>query len=86
MADVVAAFVQAERELGTEWKLAGRGHCERVVLDARYSRAVSPAIKSWVRISPSGACGSRILFPRMLVERAAEILGVSARVIVQRTY
>lgn len=86
MADVAAAFVQAERELGTDWRLSGRGHCERVVLDARYSRVVSPAIRSWVYISPQGAASRRILFPLKLVKRAAEILGTNLDVIMGREY
>jgi hypothetical protein len=86
MADVVAAFVVAERDLGSKWRLSGRGHCERVVLDACYSRAVRPAIRSWVRISPRGAPSRRTLFPLALVERAAQILGVRLWVIARRGY
>jgi hypothetical protein len=86
MRDVVAAFVKAEQELGANWKLSGRGHCERVVLDARYSRVVAPAIRSWVRISPGGAPSRRTLFPLALVERAAQILGVGLWTIAQRGY
>lgn len=86
MRDVVAAFVKAEQELGANWKLSGRGHCERVVLDVRYSRAVRPAIRSWVCISPGGAPSRRTLFPLALVERAAQILGVGLWTIARRAY
>lgn len=35
--EVELAFAEAERVLGTEWRLKGRGHCRRVTLDRRYS-------------------------------------------------
>jgi hypothetical protein len=69
MADVVRAFVQAEQELGSEWKLSGRGYCRRVVLDARYSRVVAPAIRSWVTHQPARDASRRTVFPLALVER-----------------
>ncbi|MBE0591577.1 MAG: tetratricopeptide repeat protein [Gemmatimonadales bacterium] len=85
-ADVIAAFRQAERELGANWVLSGRGHCRRVTLDARYSRVLSPAIRSCAVVSPHSASSSRILFPRALVERAAEILHVDPQLIIGKEY
>src|SRR5207342_2046605 len=40
---VVAAFKKAEKELGRNWQVSGRGHTRRVTLDARYSRRLWPA-------------------------------------------
>ncbi len=85
-ADVVVAFVRAEQELGGDWRLKGRGHCRRVTLDARYSRLVSPEIRSWIRMTPHGVMSQRTLFPRDLVRRAAQILSVRLDVLVSREY
>jgi len=85
-ADVVAAFQQAERELGTNSRLSGRGHCRRVTLDARYSRVLRPAIRSCAWVSPHSAPSSRILFPLALAQRAAEILRVDPTLLIGQEY
>jgi hypothetical protein len=78
-------FAQAERYLGSNWRLSGRGHCERVTLKAHYSRhARLGAPHSVAYFSPSGCLGRVHVFPAELVRRAAWILKVDAKVLVSR--
>jgi len=76
-------FAQAQRTLGTTWRLSGRGHCERVILKAHYSRhARLGAPDSVAYFSPTGT--RRYVFPAALVRRAASILKIDAQVLVSR--
>ena len=51
--DVVHAFALAERILGANWRLKGRGHCRRATLKAPYSNhAVKGAARSWTHVCP----------------------------------
>ena len=83
---VAEAFAEAERDLGCDWKLKGRGHCRRVTVDRRYSRYVRAAIRSWQSFTPSGAMSSRNLVPFALAERAAQILNVAVEILVGKEY
>ena len=81
---VAAAFAEAERALGKNWKLKGRGHCRRVSLAGCYSRRVRAAISSWEWVS---CCLSPVgLVPLALVERAAQILNVAVEILVGQEY
>ncbi|MEE9230478.1 MAG: hypothetical protein V3U86_07205 [Acidobacteriota bacterium] len=83
---VAAAFAEAERALGRNWKLKGHGHCRRVSLYGCYSRCVRAAISSWELMTPGG-CGSSLnLVPLALAERAAQILKVAVEVLVGQEY
>ena len=85
--DVERAFAEAERLLGREWRLKGRGHCRRVTLDARYSRrAAQGAARSWAWVTPQGTMSARRLLPLAIVKRAARILGVPVRLLISREY
>jgi len=78
-------FAQAERYLGANWRLSGRGHCERVILKPRYSgHARLGAPHSVKYFSPSGTIRRCWVFPAELVRRAAWILKVDANVLVSR--
>jgi len=78
-------FAQAQRALGTDWQLYGRGHCERVTLKAHYSRhARLGAPESVAHFSPSGCLGWRYIYPAALVRRAASILKIDAKVLISR--
>lgn len=78
-------FAQAQRKLGTDWQLFGRGHCERVTLKAHYSRhARLGAPESVAHFSPSGCLGRRYVFPAALVRRVASILKIEPDVLISR--
>ena len=83
---VAAAFAEAERALGRNWKLKGHGHCRRVSLYGCYSRCVRAAISSWELMTPGGCGSSRTLVPLALVERAAQILNVAVKILVRQEY
>ena len=84
-ADVQRAFAEAEQQLATSYQLKGRGHCRRVTLDPRYSRfAVSGATHSWATVRTRSSQWPRRVFALPVVERAAEILRVSARLLIHR--
>src|SRR5512146_1618637 len=86
-ADVERAFAEAERMLGTEWQLKGRGHCRRATLDPRYSsHAARGAARSWAHVTPHEAMSPKRLLPVAIIEKAAEILGVEARLLMSREY
>ena len=79
------AFVQAERTLGTGWRLYGRGHCERVTVKPHYSRyARLGAPQSVAHFSPRGCVGWCWIYPADLVRRAAWLLKVDPAVLVSR--
>ncbi len=85
--EVRRAFAEAERLLGATWQLKGRGHCRRVSLDARYSpHALSGAARSWAWVTPHESMSPRRLLPLAIVEKAAEILGVQARLLISREF
>jgi hypothetical protein len=81
---VVRAFQRAEKLLGTEWRLKGRGHCPRVVLHGIYSRVVRHETRSWQRFTPGHDSAPRFVFPKAVVVRAARILHVPLGVLVCR--
>jgi hypothetical protein len=84
---VQRAFARAQRALKVDWKLFGRGHCERVTLKPHYSRpARRGASESVAWFSPSGALGARYVFPAALVRRAASLLRVDANVLISRSW
>ena len=86
-ADVERAFAEAERLLGAEWQIKGRGHCRRATLDPRYSRhAIRGAARSWGRVRPHQALTWKRLLPVPIIEKAAEILGVEAQLLMSREY
>jgi len=81
------AFARAQRALKIDWKLYGRGHCDRVTLKPHYSRhARCGASESVAWFSPSGALSRRYLFPAALVRRAASLLRVDANVLISRSW
>jgi hypothetical protein len=85
--DVERAFGEAERLLGTNWRLKGRGHCRRASLDPRYSNhALRGAARSWGLIRPHHALGWKRLLPLAIIEKAAEVLGVPARLLMSREF
>ena len=71
---------------GGEWQLQGHGHCARVTLRPWYSHHAKRGTGCWDRFYPSGCGSMRTLFPRDLVVKAAEILGVDPRVLIGRAY
>jgi hypothetical protein len=85
--EVQRAFAEAERVLGTEWRLKGRGHCRRVTLDSRYSRyATRGAARSWAVVTPRGSGSRRLLMPLAIVTRAARFVGVPARLFISQEF
>ncbi len=85
--DVEGAFAAAEQLLGTSWHLKGRGHCRRASLNAHYSsHALKGAARSWTRVRPHQALTWKRLMPVALIEKAAELLGVPARLLMAREY
>jgi hypothetical protein len=86
LADVRAAFVEAERRLGTEWRLKGRGRCRRVTLGPSYARAILPTSRSRRLVSVRTAWGSVNMYPLPIVEEAARILGVTPWIFVGNEY
>jgi hypothetical protein len=86
LADVRAAFVEAERRLGTEWRLKGRGRCRRVTLGPSYARAILPVSRSRGLVSTRTTWGSVGMYPLPIVEEAARILGVTPWVLVGKEY
>jgi hypothetical protein len=84
--DVRAAFVEAERRLGTEWRLKGRGRCRRVTLGPSYARAILPVSRSRGLVSTRTTWGSVGMYPLPIVEEAARILGVTPWVLVGKEY
>jgi hypothetical protein len=84
--DVTDAFRAAEQALGSDWKLQGHGHCPRVTLRPWYSRFAKPGTVCWDRFYPSGCGSMRTLFPRELVVKAAQILGVDPSVLIGQAY
>jgi hypothetical protein len=86
-AEVERAFAEAERLLGTQWQLKGRGHCRRATLDARYSSyAITGAARSWGRVRPHQAVSWKRLLPVAIIEKASEILGVAPSLLMCREY
>ena len=86
-AEVERAFAEAERLLGTEWQIKGRGHCRRATLDPRYSsHAIRGAARSWGRVRPHQALTWKRLLPVQIIEKAAEILGVETRLLMAKEY
>jgi hypothetical protein len=86
-ADVVRAFALAERILGAEWQLKGRGHCRRASLKALYSsHALKGAARSWTRVRPHQALTWKRLMPVAIIEKAAQLLGVPAPLLISREY
>jgi hypothetical protein len=84
---VERALVQARRELGTEWRLKGLGHCRRVTMKPWYGRSAAVAAPDcWQWVTPARSWSARRLFPLALVERAAEILGVPVERLVSREF
>ena len=86
-ADVVRAFALAERILGATWQLKGRGHCRRASLNALYSsHALKGAARSWNRVRPHHVLDWKRLMPVAIIEKAAELLGVPAALLMAREY
>jgi hypothetical protein len=85
-ADVTEAFRAAEEALGTEWNLKGRNHCERVSLRGRYSRHAAARTSCWQRFYPHGSMKLRTVFPRAVVLKAAETLGVHPNVLIAKEW
>lgn len=80
-------FAQAQRALGTEWNLYGRGHCERVTLKAHYARHARLGAAESVRwFAPSGSMARVYVFPAELVHRAAAKLKIDASVLISRRW
>jgi hypothetical protein len=87
LVDVQRAFAEAERPLGTRWKLKGRGHCRRVTLPAHYSRwALDGASRCWERVTQKDSGSRRRLVPLAIVHRAAHMMGVSPDVFISCKY
>lgn len=87
LTDVEHAFAKAQRRVGSGLKLKGRGHCRRVSLTRRYANcAVKGAGASIVWVRVPGSWNPRRLIPRVIVEKAAEILGVSSSLFIRREY
>jgi hypothetical protein len=85
--EVQRAFAEAERLLGAHWKLQGRGHRRRVTLRAVYSCwALNEASHCWERVTPKGSGSRRRLVPWAIVDKAAQIMGVSADVLISREF
>jgi len=82
--DVTEAFRAAEEALGTGWKVRGRNHCERVTLRPRYVRYAAAGSTSWERFYRKGSIKERTIFPRAVVLKAAELLGVHPDVLIGR--
>jgi hypothetical protein len=82
LADVRAAFVEAERRLGTGWRVKWRGHCRRATLRASYARAVHTVARSWAVVTPRGCGSSRCVYPLPIIHEAARILGVTPWVLI----
>lgn len=83
---VRAAFVEAERRLGIDWKVKGRGHCRRASLHLSYARAVHGVAKSGDSLVPPRRMSSLVVYPVPIIEEAARILGVSPRVLTGTEY
>jgi hypothetical protein len=83
---VVKAFRKAERLLGHDWPVKGRGHCRRATIRNPYDRDVRPVTRSWKYFSPHDALGRRHVFPMAVIEVAAKILGVALERIMLREY
>jgi hypothetical protein len=85
--DVERAFAEAERLLGGDWKLRGRGHCRRATLDPRYSsHARKGAARSSAEVFIIGGPRRKRVMPLAIIEKAAELLGVTPGVFVCREY
>lgn len=69
------AFLRAQKEVGWKWQMKGRGHTPRASVNSRVGRAIadlklmSAQVHGYSRMP-------RTVYPRTLVERAAEILNV----------
>jgi hypothetical protein len=86
-ADVERAFAEAERLVGSGLKLRGRGHCRRVSLTPHYANyAVRGAPNSVIRVRVPQSWDPRRLMARVIVEKAAEILGVTPGLFIRREY
>jgi hypothetical protein len=86
LADVRAAFVEAERRLGTAWRLKGRGRCRRVTLGPSYARAILPVSRSRGLVSLRTTWGSVGVYPLPIVEEAARTLGVTPWILIGKEY
>jgi hypothetical protein len=86
-ADVERAFAEAQLLVGAGLKHKGRGHCRRVSLTPHYANyAVKGAPDSVIRVRVPKSWDPRRLMPRVVVEKAAEILGVAASLFIRREY
>jgi hypothetical protein len=73
--DIRKAFLQAQKDVGREWQMKGRGHTKRASVNPRTGQAISNLnlVRAQIR---DYSFALRTAYPRTLVERAAEILGV----------
>jgi hypothetical protein len=86
-AKVEWAFAEAERILGGDWKLKGRGHCRRATLDPRYSsHARKGAARSSAEVFIIGGPRRKRVMPLAIIEKAAELLGVTPSLFMCREY
>ena len=85
--EVERAFARAERLLGTDWSLKGRGHCRRVTLESHYARrARLGAARSSAFFTPQGAMSPHWVFPLALVLKAGKILAVEPGVLISQEF
>ena len=78
------AFLRAQREIGWKWKLIGRGQAPRSSVKSHVGRAIG-GLKLH-RASLHVGYSTRTLYPLALVERAAQILDVSAKKLIGSSY
>lgn len=77
------AFKAAQLHLGSNWRLDGEEHCRRVTLRPAAGRAAFQGARLSSAII-QGRTGRYRVYPLALVQVAAELLGVSARVLVSK--
>ena len=85
-ADVTEAFRLAELLLGTDWRVKGRNHCDRVTLHSRYVKHAAAGATSWERFYPRGSMNQLTIFPRAVVLEAAHLLGVRPEVLIGKAW
>jgi hypothetical protein len=83
---VRAAFLEAERRLGTGWRVKWRGHCRRATLRPSYTRAVRLVVRSGAIVTPAGCGSPRRLYPLPIIEEAARILRVTPWILIGKEY